>query len=313
MSATTTPRDAARFERAALIVNTRARQGRQQVAHARRLLATAGVPIAKTYALRSSSRLSAAVSAALDAGCDLIILGGGDGTVSAVLDLLAHRHAVLGLLPLGTANDFARTLGIPDDLEDACAAIARGKVVDVDLGRADDIYYVNVASIGLGARVITRISPRLKRIAGTVAYPVAAARALVGFHPFTATLTFPQGDHPPATFPRLVQIGVGNGRFYGGGAVVAPEAGIDDGTLDVYAIEWRNLVDLARVALAFKSGRFVRLPNVHHYETSSVRIEKERTLPTNVDGELVDQTPVLFTQARDALRVLVPQGSMAAD
>jgi len=205
------------FKRAALVVNTRARQGRQQADHARRLLTAAGVSIAKTYALRSSSRLSAAVGAALDAGCDLIILGGGDGTVSAVVDLLARRHAVLGLLPLGTANDFARTLGIPDDLEGACATIARGKIVDVDLGRADDIYYVNVASIGLGARVITRISPRLKRIAGTVAYPVAAVRALVGFHPFAATLTFPQGDHPPATFPRLVQIGVGNGRFYGGG------------------------------------------------------------------------------------------------
>ncbi len=313
MSATTAPRDVARFERAGLIVNTRARQGRQQVAHARRLLAAAGVPIAKTYALRSSSRLSATVGAALDAGCDLIILGGGDGTVSAVVDLLAHHRAVLGLLPLGTANDFARTLGIPDDLEGACATIARGKVVDVDLGRADDRYYVNVASIGLGARVITRISPRLKRIAGTVAYPVAAARALVGFHPFAATLTFPHGDHPPTTFPRLVQIGVGNGRFYGGGAVVAPDAGIDDGTLDVYAIEWRNWGDLARVALAFRSGRFVRLSNVHHYETSSVRIETERTLATNVDGELVDQTPVLFTQARDALRVLVPQGSTAAD
>jgi len=310
---TAVTRDATRFERAALIVNTRARQGRQHVDHARQLLGAAGVPVAQMYALRSSSRLSSTVRAALDAGCDLIILGGGDGTISAVVDVLAHQHAVLGLLPLGTANDFARTLGIPTDLEEACATIARGKVVDVDLGRADDIYFVNVASIGLGARVITRISPWLKRVAGSVAYPVAATRALIGFHPFAATLTFPHGDHPAVMFPRLVQIGVGNGRFYGGGAVVAPAAGIDDGTLDVYAIEWRSWVDLARVALAFRSGRFVGLPHVHHYETASVRIETERTLATNVDGELVDQTPVLFTQARDALKVLVPRGSTAAD
>ena len=110
--------------------------------------------------------------------------------------------------------------------------------MDIDLGRADDRYYVNVASIGLGARVITRVSPWLKRVAGKLADPVAVAHALVGFRPFAATLTFPGGDHPPATFPRLLQIGVGNGRFYGGGAVVAPDAGIDDGTLDVYAIEW---------------------------------------------------------------------------
>jgi len=301
------------FERAALVVNTRARRGRAQADHARRLLTAGGVPIANTYALRSSSRLSDAVSAALDAGCDLIILGGGDGTVSAVVDLLAHRHVALGLLPLGTANDFARTLGIPDDLEDACGAIARGKAVDVDLGRADDLHFVNVASIGLGARVVTRVSPWLKRIAGTLAYPVAAARALVGFHPFAATLTFPNGDHPPVSFPRLVQIGVGNGRFYGGGAVVAPRASIDDGALEVYAIEWGGWRHLVAVALTFRSGRFVRLPGVCHYKTSSVRIETERTLATNVDGELVEQTPVLFTQARDALKVIVPRDSTAAD
>jgi len=191
-----------------------------------------------------------AVRGALDAGCDLIILGGGDGTVSAAVDLLAHRRAVLGLLPLGTANVFARTLGIPDDLEGACATIARGKVVDIDLGRADDLYYVNVASIGLGARVITRVSPWLKRVAGSLAYPVAAVRALVGFRPFAATLTFPGSDHAPATFPRLLQIGVGNGRFYDGGAVVAPDAGIDDGTLDVYAIEWAGWRGLAGLAVA---------------------------------------------------------------
>ncbi len=311
--ATAATADAARFERAALIVNTRARRGREQAARARQVLATWGVPLAVSYAPRSSARLPALVRAALDAGCDLIILGGGDGTVSAAVDLLAHRHAVLGLLPLGTANDFARTLGISTDLDAACAVIARGKVVDIDLGRADDLYYVNVASIGLGARVITRVSPWLKRVAGKLAYPVAAARALVGFHPFAATLTFPEGDHPPTTFPRLLQIGVGNGRFYGGGAVVAPGAGIDDGTLDVYAIEWAGWRDLAGLALSFRSGRFVHRATVYTYEPAAVRIETERTLATNVDGELVDQTPVLFTQARDALRVLVPQDSTAAD
>jgi len=313
VSAMTVTRDGAQFERAALIVNPRARRGREQAARARGLLATLGVPLAVSYAPRSSSRLPALVRAALDAGCDLIILGGGDGTVSAAVDPLAHHRAVLGLLPLGTANDFARTLGIPADLEEACATIARGKIVDIDLGRADDRYYVNVASIGLGARVITRVSPRLKRVAGKLAYPVAAARALVGFRPFAATLTFPGGDHAPVTFPRLLQIGVGNGRFYGGGAVVAPHAGIDDGTLDVYAIEWAGWRDLAGLALSFRSGRFVHRATVHTYETAAVRIETERTLATNVDGELVDQTPVLFTQARDALRVLVPRGSTAAD
>ena len=95
--------------------------------------------------------------------------------------------------------------------------------------------------------------------------------------------------------------------------MVAPEASIDDGALDVYAIEWGGWRHRVAVALAFNSGRFVRLPQVYHCETSSVRIETERTLATNVDGELVEQTPVLFTQAHDALKVLVPQDSTVAD
>jgi YegS/Rv2252/BmrU family lipid kinase len=224
--------------RAALIVNARARRGEHYAAKARRLLQAQGVEVAASYALRSPARLPETVHTALGRGYDLIILGGGDGTISAVVDDLAHHHAVLGVLPLGTANDFVRTLGIPTDLAEACATIAHGTVVDIDLGLADDNYYVNVASIGLGAAAIKALSPRLKRVAGTLAYPLATAHAFLGFEPFAATLTFPGGDHPPVTLPRLLPIAVGNGRFYGGGMAVAPQAGIDDGTLDVYAIEW---------------------------------------------------------------------------
>lgn len=264
------------------------------------------MPIVSTTSLRRSSLLLETVKAALADGCDLIILGGGDGSISAAVNELVHHRAVLGVLPLGTANDFARTLDIPTDLEEACATIACGQIVDIDLGLADDAYYVNVASIGLGAAVVTTISPWLKRVVGTVAYPIAALRAFFHFRPFSATLTFPEDDHPPVTFPRLLQIGVGNGRFYGGGAVVAPDASIDNGALDVYAIPWRSWWSLLRIAFSFKSGRFIYHPDVHHYRTTSVRIETTRTLPTNVDGELVEQTPVVFTLARKALRVMAP-------
>jgi diacylglycerol kinase (ATP) len=108
------------------------------------------------------------------------------------------------------------------------------------------------------------------------------------------------GDHRPVTLPRLLQIAEGNRRFYGGGMAVAPQAGIDDGTLDVYAIEWGNWRDLLGVLRSFKSGHFVRHETVHYYQTACVRIDTARPLPTNVDGELVDQTPVLFSLARDA-------------
>jgi YegS/Rv2252/BmrU family lipid kinase len=229
-----------------------------------------------------------------------------------VVDFVAGTETVLGLLPLGTANDFARTLGIPSDLEEACQTIAQGQVVDVDLGLAGDNYYVNVVSVGLGPAVTQALSPRLKHTTGALAYPIAAIKAFFGHKPFSATLTFSNGDHPPATFERLLQVAIGNGRFYGGGLAVAPGANIDDRTLDVYAIELGRRRDLFGVVRYLKSGEFIHQSGVHYYETSKVRLETEPKLPINVDGELVEQTPQLFSLAPEALNVLVPKGSAAA-
>jgi diacylglycerol kinase (ATP) len=229
-----------------------------------------------------------------------------------VVDFLAHHDTVLGLLPLGTANDFARTLDIPQDIEDACKTIAEGKLVDVDLGLAGDNYYVNVASIGLGVEATRALSPWLKRSTGPLAYPAAAIRAFLKHEPFSARMTFPDGDHESVEYDRLLQVAVGNGRFYGGGMVVAPESGIDDSTLDIYAIELgrhRNLLGIARY---LKSGDFIEMEGVHHFRTSSVRLETDPDMAVNIDGEVVAQTPQDFSVVQNALNVLVPQDSSAA-
>ncbi len=305
--------EAGPFARAVLIVNTGARQGRQRVGEARRLLQAAGVTVHASYAPRKPARLPEIVRAALAGGCDLIILGGGDGSVSAVVGELVGHATPLGLLPLGTANDFARGLGIPDDLEEACAAIARGKVVPVDLGLADQRHYVNVVTMGLGAEVIKSNSARRKRLLGPLAYPLATLLALRHYRPFAATLTFPAGDHPPASYNRLVQIAVGNGRFHGGGTKVAPAAQADDGMLDVYAIEMHSWWALAGIAWSLKSGRQVWREDVPYWRTRQVQIAAHPTPSANVDGELADQPPKVFTVARGVLRVLVPREPAADD
>src|SRR3712207_1148460 len=135
--------------RAALIVNTRSRSGERTFFEALDRLEEMGVSLGATYAIRDPVRLPETVREVLHEGSDyrLLILGGGDGSVSSVVDFLANHRIVLGLLPLGTANDFARTLEIPADVEKACETIVKGKVVDVDLGLAGDNYYVNVASV----------------------------------------------------------------------------------------------------------------------------------------------------------------------
>lgn len=302
--------------RAALIVNTRSRSGQRAFEKAEERLRALGVPLAATYALHDPVRLPETVREVLeehDTPYDLIILGGGDGSVSSVADFLVDHHATLGLLPLGTANDFARTLGIPFSVEKACEeAIARGKVVDVDLGLAGDNYYVNVASVGLSAEVARALSPALKRSLGSLAYPAALVKALSRHEPFSARLSFPGGDHEPVELERLLQVAVGNGRFYGGGLVVAPDSGIDDRYLDVYTIEMGSLKDLVGVARGLRSGRFVESKLVSHYRTKHLLLETEPELPVNVDGELVASTPRRFSLAPNALKVLVPESSAAA-
>ena len=300
------------MHRTALIVNTRSHSGEQAFFQALDLLSALGVPLGATYPLRDPARLPETVEKAIAEEHDLIILGGGDGSVSSVVDYLAGRNTVLGLLPLGTANDFARTLGIPSDLQGACETIARGKVVDVDLGLSGDNYYVNVASVGLGPEVTQALSHKLKRTMGPLAYPIAAIKAFFRHKPFSATLTFPDGEYPPATFGRLLQVAVGNGRFHGGGLAVAPEANIDDRTLDVYAIELGRKRDLFGVVRYLKSGEFIHYAGVHHYQTSKVRLETDPQLRINVDGELVARTPEIFSLAPNALNVLVPEESAAA-
>lgn len=297
-----------------MIVNTRSRSGERTFFRALDRLQELGVTLGPTYAVRDPVRLPETVRDVLDDGSEyrFLILGGGDGSVSSVVDFLAHHDVVLGLLPLGTANDFARTLGIPADIEGACQTIARGKMVDVDLGLAGDNYYVNVASVGLGVEATRALSPWMKKSVGPLAYPVAAIRAFLNHEPFSARLTFPDGDHEPVEHERLLQVAVGNGRFYGGGMVVAPESGIDDRRLDVYAIELGQHRDLIGVARYLKSGDFIRMDSVRHYRTERVRLETDPELAVNIDGEVVTSTPQDFSVDHNALKVLVPPESNAA-
>ena len=297
---------------AALIVNARSRTGEKAFQQASDLLSSLGVTIGASYALSDPARLPETVREAILEGHDPIILGGGDGSVSSTVDYLAHHNVTMGLLPLGTANDFARTLEIPSGLEEACETIAYGKVVDIDLGLAGDNFYVNVASVGLGVEVTRSLSPQLKKSIGPLAYPVAAITAFFKHEPFAARLTFPDGDHEPAEYDRLLQVAVGNGRFYGGGMIVAPGSGIDDRYLDVYAIRLGRRRDLVGVARYLRSGDFVKSESVDHFRTRHVVLETEPELSINVDGELVAQTPEEFSVAPNALHVIVPETSTSA-
>lgn len=281
------------MKRAALIMSICSGRGEQAFFRALNLLNSLEVPIRSTYPPGDPVRLPEAVRRAIAEEHDLIILGGGDGVVSSVVDLLIDSRAGLGFIPLGSANNFARTLGIPTDFEKACETIAWGRLVDVELGLAGDHHYVNVASVGMSADLA---SPHPERAAITQEYSQQ--------EPFAAGFAFPDGDHEPIAIDGLIHMAVGNGRFLGGG--------MEHPALEVYAVEAGGPPGFARLGRDLGTEKLVHSERVHHWQTGRIWIATEPRLPVILDDMPVCTTPEHFSLVPGALKVLVPQGPPAA-
>jgi len=296
-------------EQVGLLVNGASRRGAQAYEPVRRALASRGRTPVFAELVKDPTQLRTVAERAV-AGCRLLLVGGGDGTLSAVAGLIAalpaERRPVLGVLPLGTANDFARTLDLPADLDGAVAAVFTGKVVDIDLGWADTRPFLNVASLGLSVASTAMLGPRLKRVLGPVAYPVSALLAYHRHVAFDVRLEFPEGDAEALELDDLLQVAVGNGRYYGGGQTIAPDAGIDDHALDVYAIRMGRLRDHVSVARLLKDGTLIDHEDVRHLVTRTMRVITPEPTPVNLDGEVAARTPVTFAVQRNAIEVVVP-------
>lgn len=272
-------------------------------------LASGGVGVHRAELVHPDN-LAAEVARAISEQCTLLVVGGGDGTIGVAAGLLAEvpadRRPVLGVLPLGTANDFARTLDLPAGLLPAVAVLTSGKVADIDLGQANGLPFLNVASLGLSVGATRALRPVLKRRLGPLAYPLAALAAYRRHIPFSVRLEFPEGDHAPLELADLLQVGIGNGRHYGGGNTVAPDAGIDDSTLDVYAIAAGRLRDHLSLTRLLRDGRVVEHHRVQHLVTRSMVLTTDEPLEVNLDGEIATGTPVRFAVRRNAIEVVVP-------
>jgi diacylglycerol kinase (ATP) len=301
---------------ALLLVNTHSRQGREAFPAVREALEARGIPLAACHRLSRPRLMASVLREALEGGVRRVLLGGGDGTLHAMLPHLLGREVTLGVLPLGTGNDFARSLGIPPELEPACDIIAAGHTARVDVGLANGRPFLNAASLGLASAIARRLTPRLKRRAGRLAYPVAAAAELWEHQPFHLRLRTEEG-----TVEReVLQLVVGNGRYHGAGNVVAPDATLDDHRLDAYLIaapsaesgresalgHVKDLSTLARIALSLRRGEHAAHPAVTALRTARLEVEATPPQDVNADGELIGHTPVRFELLPGALRVHAP-------
>jgi YegS/Rv2252/BmrU family lipid kinase len=286
--------------RALLIVNRKARSGLRAIDDAMAVLEEGGIDIVEA---EMAGREEVCAEIREDAAeIDLVVLGGGDGTLNAAAPALVETGLAMGVLPLGTANDLARTLGIPPDPVEAARVIAAGRTRRVDMGEVNGVLYFNVASIGFSARLARRLTSEAKRRFGAFGYGLAAARLLAESRPFVVEI-----DHDGRTERvRTIQVSVGNGRYYGGGMAVEETARADDGRLDVYSLEVPHWWHLVRLAPALRRGTQHRSKYVRAFPTTELTLRTRRKHEVNADGELVTATPAHFRVRPGAVEVFVP-------
>ncbi len=236
---------------------------------------------------------------------DLLIAAGGDGTLNEVvhglMELSTTARPPLGVVPLGTANDFATGCGIPHDPEEALALCMEGKATSIDVGKANEHWFLNAASIGFGAEITATTPPELKHLLGPAAYAVMGAILAMNVHHYRGRLTLPDreitGSGPVAV--------VGNGRQAGGGLQVTPRARVDDGLLDVLTVR-----DIPALALLTAARELQELsPDgeyINYWQTPWAEVHTEEAIPVNLDGEPLRFSSVRYEAVPKAIRLIVP-------
>lgn len=296
---------------ACLIVNPTAGGGRAARALPGVLaaLADAGITVraAATRDLDDARRL--ALGAADDG--ETVLTLGGDGLIGAVADALRSRpDAVLGVLPGGRGNDFARVLGIPTDPVAACRVIRDGAVRPLDLGEVDGRAFISIASAGFDSEA-NRIANEAPAALGSLVYAYGLLRALAGWKPVRMEVEL----DPPST-PRaydVYTVAAANSGVYGGGMRLAPDASMSDGLLDVVIVGAVSRARFLRHAPQVFRGTHVQLDNVHVLRAAEVRIAAERPFTVYADGDPIGTLPAHIRTLPGAIRVLAPAAPASAE
>jgi YegS/Rv2252/BmrU family lipid kinase len=289
-----------RSKRALLLRNPKARRGQESIAPLLDRLKDGGLDVTiETFeALPEIAR----DIVRLRDRADLVIVCGGDGSVSSAALAAMESGLPLGIIPMGTANDLARTLDIPMDLVGAADVIARGETRKVDVGTVNGHAFFNVASIGLSSELAQSLDPVLKKRFGRLGYALAAMKVMTRASRFKAKITEKGQTSDVETY----QIAIGNGRHYGGGNVVQEDAEIDDGHLDLYSLEMSNLWKLALMLRSFRTGTHGAWREVRTAKCVEFDIETKKPMPVNTDGEIVTATPAHFKVHPKAISIFAP-------
>jgi lipid kinase YegS len=278
---------------------------RQEVKLAVKHVRKAGIDVG-VYIPWSRKDLRRFVRQVIKDGAQRIVAGGGDGTANAVVNAMMRGDkapkASLGILPLGTANDFARSASIDaKDLVKALQVACTGNPTKIDVGRMNDRYFINVASAGFGAEVTATTPQDMKKLLGGVAYTIMGFVKAFRLEPYEGRLLLPEGVVKEGS---MLIMAVANGRFAGGGYEVAPQANVSDGLLDIAIVSGLVPRDLDQIVGELSDPMHPRNKHLLYRQLPAFTIETRKPLHVNLDGEPVKGTHFEFRCIPKALSVV---------
>lgn len=290
-------------KRARLIYNPTSgrEEGRKRLADILHMLDAAGIETT-THATEGEGDATASAAEAIDNGYDMIIAAGGDGTLNEVINGMADKpeRPPLGIIPLGTTNDFARALGIPRNWEDACSIITRQATRVIDLGQSNEKYFINIAGGGSLTELTYEVPSKLKTIIGQLAYYMKGLEKMTRLRPTELRIELEGHGVYHEEFMLFL---ITNTNSVGGFEKLAPEAKIDDGLFDVIMLKRCNLVEFVRVASMALRGEHINDPLVIHKQTNRVTVTSPDVVQLNLDGEFGGLLPATFKVLPGHLRI----------
>jgi YegS/Rv2252/BmrU family lipid kinase len=288
-------------KQAILIVNAGSRKGADLFAEARDKLTAAGIELIDAKKCKTAATMDKAVKAALNK-VPMVIVGGGDGSLSSMVDHFIGKDVVFAFLPLGTANSFARTIGVPLDLDGAIGVIAKGEPRKIDVGCINGDYFLNAAAMGLAPRVAESVPHGLKRTLGRLGYLVWAGWSAANFRAFRVKLE----DGTRTVRMWATEVRIANGRYHGGIELIE-NADLKSGEIVIQIVTGRSILKLGWSYFAAATKLKARHQAVREFVAQKFTLSTRPRMRVSIDGEVAAETPLEISAVPDAVTIAVPR------
>ncbi|MNH89884.1 Diacylglycerol kinase [compost metagenome] len=250
-----------------------------------------------------------AAADAVERGFDLIIAAGGDGTLYEVINGMAEKsyRPPLGIIPLGTTNDFARALNIPKNWEQACDIIVRQHTMDIDVGKVNNRYFINILGGGSMTELTYEVPSKLKTMIGQLAYYMKGLEKLPRLRPIELFIK----SEELTMHEEVMLFLVSNSNSVGGFEKLAPDASLNDGLLDVIILKKCNLAEFIRVVSLALRGEHHHDPNVIYFQTKHIEVNSPDYVQVNLDGEFGGTLPVVVSNLKSHLQIIIDKSGQS--